>query len=194
VEPQAAAHGLQGLNPLRSWTLPFAAFTGVLLWLSSLVAGWSANWSAFRRLPEALASQRRLRQWLGPARADLVGRLVQRHFSGVAGYLALGFLLGFMPVVFAFAGLKVEVRHVTLNAATLALCAAQDAPRWGEIAWALLGILVIGACNFGVSFYLALRTAMRARGLTGQGRLLLGLGRRFLQRPLTFLGPPEAEA
>ena len=191
VDPLRAAHGLQGLNPLRSWTIPFAAFTGVLLWLASLVAGWAANWSAFRRLPEALASHPRLLRWLGPVRAGQLGNLVQRHFSGVAGYVALGFLLGFMPVAFAFAGLPVEVRHVTLNAATLTLCAVQDAPRWGDITWALLGILVIGACNFGVSFYLALRTAMRARGLSGQGTLLLGLGREFLDHPLQFLGPPK---
>jgi len=170
VDPHVAAHSLQGLHPFRSWTIPFAILTGVLLWVSSLVAGWAANWSAFRRLPDALATHRRVRYWLGPARAESLGRAVRRHFSGVAGYVALGFLLGFLPVAFAFAGLHVEVRHVTLNAASLALCAVQDTPAWGDIAWALAGIPIIGACNFGVSFHLALRTAMRARAETPRAR------------------------
>lgn len=191
VDPATAAHSLHGLHPFRSWTLPFAAITGVLLWMSSLAAGWAANWSAYRRLPEAVATHRRLRLWLGPARAEGLGRLVERHFSGVAGYVVLGLLLGFLPVAFAFAGLPVEVRHVTLNAASLALCAVQDAPPWADIAWGLGGILVIGVCNFGVSFHLALRTAMRARGVNGTSRLLPWLGRQFLREPWTFLGPPR---
>jgi len=193
VEPHTALHSLQGLHPFHSWTIPFAALTGVLLWLASLAAGWAANWSAFNRFPEAVAGHRRLVYFLGPARAEQLGRLVERHFSGVAGYVALGFLLGFLPVAAAFCGLPIEVRHVTLNAATLVLCAVQDAPHWREIAWALSGILVIGACNFGVSFYLALRTAMRARGIAGGDKVLAWLRREFLRAPWTFLGPPHGE-
>jgi len=116
---------------------------------------------------------------------------VEHHFSGVAGYVVLGLLLGFLPVAFAFAGLPVEVRHVTLNAASLALCAVQDVPRWGDIAWGLVSIVIIGVCNFGVSFHLALKTAMRARGVTGFHELSW-LGREFLKDPWTFLGPPAS--
>jgi len=191
VDPATAAHSLHGLHPFRSWTIPFAMLTGVLLWMSSLAAGWAANWSAFRRLPEAVATHRRLRLWLGPARAEALGRQVEHHFSGVAGYVVLGLLLGFLPVAFAFAGLPVEVRHVTLNAASLALCAVQDVPRWGDIAWGLVSIVIIGVCNFGVSFHLALKTAMRARGVTGFHELSW-LGREFLKDPWTFLGPPAS--
>ncbi|BDU73896.1 hypothetical protein [Mesoterricola silvestris] len=190
VDPATAAHSLHGLHPFLSWTIPFAILTGVLLWMSSLAAGWAANWSAYRRLPEAVAGHRRLRNWLGPAGAEALGRGVGRHFSGVVGYVALGMLLGFLPVAFAFAGLRVEVRHVTLNAASLALCAVQDAPRWTDIAWGLASIVLIGICNFGVSFHLALRTAMKARGVTGF-RELSWLGREFLKSPWTFLGPPR---
>ena len=191
VGPEVARHSLHGLDPFRSLTIPFAVLTGVMLWLASLVAGWAANWSAFRRLPEAVAGNRRLRSWLGAGRADWVGGQVARHFSGVAGYLALGFLLGFLPVLSVFAGLPVEVRHVTLNAASLALCAVQDAPDWPAIAWALAGILAIGVCNFTVAFSLSLRTALRARGLGGRERLGPWLWRRFLADPWLFLGPPK---
>ncbi|MBK6381701.1 MAG: hypothetical protein IPF72_19395 [Chitinophagaceae bacterium] len=109
---------LLGLDPgLR-------AATGVLLWLSSLAAGWAANWSAYRRLPEALAQSRRIRALLGADRAQGLGRFVHRHISGFVGYAALGGLLVFVPMAFAFAGIHLEVRHVTLQAAALALASA----------------------------------------------------------------------
>jgi site-specific recombinase len=197
LSAETAAHSLHSLHPFRSWTLPFAALTGVFLWMSSLAAGWASNWSAFRRLPEALATHRRLVCWLGPDRAFRVGALVERHLGGVAGYTVLGFLLGFMPVVFAFMGLRLEVRHVTLSAASLGLCAAQAIQAgvypWREFLWALLGIVGIGIFNFGVSFDLALRTARRARGLDqeGLGALRLRITGAFRRHPWTFLGPPK---
>jgi len=194
---ETAAHSLAGLHPLRSWTLPFAALTGVFLWSSSLAAGWAANWSAFRRLPQALAADRRLVYWAGADRAAAIGRMVDRHLGGVIGYIVLGFLLGFMPVVFTFMGLPIEVRHVTLAAASLALCAAQafasagPAP-WAALAWGLAGIAGIGILNFGVSFLLALRTAIDARDLDRQGRAGLNrmLWRAFRDNPWHFIGPP----
>jgi site-specific recombinase len=181
---------------LHSWTIPFAALTGVFLWQASLVAGWAANWSAFRRLPEALATHRRLLALLGPDRCARLGRLVEQNISGVAGYTALGFLLGFMPVVFTFMGLGVEVRHVTLSAASLALSvasplAAGHAP-WRDLAWAMAGLACVGVLNFSVSFLLALRTALGARGIDERGRA--GLRRKiwltFRRNPMRFLGPP----
>ena len=198
LSPETAAHSLHSLDPFRSWTLPFAALTGVFLWSSSLAAGWASNWSAFRRLPEALASHRRLLAWFGPQRAARIGAMVEHHLGGVVGYLVLGFLLGFMPVVFAFMGLHIEVRHVTLSAASLGLCAAQAMSSgiwpWRELLWALLGILGIGICNFGISFDLALRTARRARGLDkgGLGALRLKITSAFRSDPWRFLGPPKS--
>ena len=197
LDPDTAAHSLHGLHPLRSLTLPFAALTGVFLWLSSLAAGWAANWSAFRRLPQALAGHRRLVYWLGADQAAAVGRFVDRHLGGICGYLVLGFLLGFLPVVFAFMGIPLEARHVTLSAASLALCAAQalagpGAMPWADLAWGMAGIAGIGVLNFGVSFALALRTAIDARALDRQGRegLRRLLWTAFREHPLRFLGPP----
>jgi len=201
LAPETAAHSLHGLHLLRSWTLPFAVLTGVFLWLSSLAAGWAANWSAFRRLPQALARHRRLIYWLGPDRAAAAGRLVERHLGGVCGYVVLGFLLGFMPVAFTFMGLAVEVRHVTLSAASLGLCAAQGllaaGPMpWAGLAWATAGIAGIGVCNFGVSFLLALRTAIGARDVDRVGRRGLRrlLWRAFRDNPWHFIGPPAEDA
>ena len=101
-----------------------------------------------------------------------------------------------LPVVFVFMGLPVEVRHVTLSAASLALCAAQGFaagnPPWAALAWGLAGIAGIGVLNFGVSFLLALRTAIDARDLDRRRRsgLRRMLWAAFRADPWRFVGPP----
>ncbi len=196
--PETALHGLHGTHPFHGWTMAFAAVTGVLLWLSSLAAGWAANWSAYRRLPEALAQSHRIRGLLGNRRAKLLGRFIHRHISGFVGYLALGGLLVFVPMAFAFAGIHLEVRHVTLQAASLALASAslwaQGALSWTDAAWGLLGLAVIGALNFTVSFTLALWTALRARDLSGRASRSLwwSILKAFNRQPGRFLWAPKA--
>ena len=198
--PGTAHHGLEMNDPRHLGTWIFAALTGVILWLSSLVAGWTANWSAYRGLPEALAQSHRLNAWFGPALAAATARFVRRQLPGIAGYAALGLLLAFVPLLAAFAGLHLEVRHVTLQAASLGLAAASlffhpDALLWREVAWGLLGIGLIGTLNFTVSFALALWTAIRARDLDGRAarRLWLQILKAFNRQPGRFLGaPPKA--
>ena len=196
--PETARHSLQGNHPFRGWSLVFAAVTGVLLWLSSLASGWAANWSAYRRLPEALAQNHRIRALLGERRAEAVGRFVHRHISGFVGYLVLGILLIFVPMAFAFAGIHLEVRHVTLQAAALALASAslwaQNALPWMEVLWGLLGIALIGTVNFVVSFALALWTALRARDLSGRAsrHLWWGILKAFNRQPGRFLLAPKS--
>jgi site-specific recombinase len=196
--PETALHSLHGNHPFQGWTLVFAAATGVLLWLSSLASGWAANWSAYRCLPEALAQNHRIRALLGVGRAQALGRFVHRHVSGFIGYFALGGLLVFVPMAFAFAGIHLEVRHVTLQSAALALASAslwaQGTLLWTDVLWGLLGVALIGTLNFTVSFALALWTALRARDLTGinSRRLWWGILRAFNRQPGRFLLPPEA--
>jgi site-specific recombinase len=196
---EAALHGLHGTLPFRGETLLFAAFTGVLLWLSSLAAGWAANWSAYRRLPEALAQSHRLRSIFGMGGADALGRFSQRHLAGFVGYTTLGIMLVFVPMAFTFAGIPVEVRHVTLQAASLALGATtlwfQGALAWREVLWGLLGIALIGIMNFAVSFTLALWTALRARGLSGRAsrQLWLEILKAFNRNPGRFLVAPRGD-
>lgn len=198
--PETALHSLHGNHPLHSWTLVFAAATGVLLWLSSLAAGWAANWSAYRRLPEALTQSRRIRALFGMDRAEALGRFVHRHISGFIGYLALGFLLIFVPMAFAFAGIHLEVRHVTLQAASLALASAslwiQGTLSWLDVLWGLAGVALIGVLNFTVSFALALWTALRARGFDGRNsrRLWWGILRALNREPGRFLCAPKSGA
>jgi len=188
---EAALHGLLSMNPFRSWTIPFAALTGCFLWLSSLAAGWSANWMALHRLPAGLAQSRRLRQSIGTQAAVELAQIVEHHLSGVIGYTCLGILLGLIPFVSVFAGVPLEVRHVTLASASVALAASALA--WNgalacDLAWAGLGVVVVGILNLSVSFALGLWLAIRARNLdtTGRRRLVAALWSELLHRPSRF--------
>jgi site-specific recombinase len=198
LRQETALRSVHGMHAALSLTAPYAALTGVFLWLASLAAGWAANWSAYRGLPAAVARRGRLRRKLGADRARWLGEFLEHNLSGIVGYVVLGFLLGFMPVVFQFMGLPVEVRHVTLNAASLAIAVGSlygtAAFNCSDALWGLAGVAVTGACNFGVSFGLALGTAMRARDLerTDRARLWAALRTAFRQHPSRFLWRPAA--
>jgi site-specific recombinase len=139
--PRSRAAWSQSMNLLRSLTIPFAALTGCFLWLSSLAAGWTANWMALHRLPAALAQSRRLRRSLGAESAVELARFVEHHLSGVVGYVCLGLLLGLLPFVSVFAGVPVEVRHVTLASASLAYAVSSLA--WSGV---VPGAIYSGRC------------------------------------------------
>jgi site-specific recombinase len=177
----------------------FAALTGVLLFASSIVAGWAENWFVLNRLDSALAYHPSLRSWLGVERAARVGAFFRRHISGLAANISLGFMLGLLPVVAQFFGLYLDVRHVTLLAGQLS--AAAMAIGWSVLLepsfWsAVVTTVLVGACNVLVSFYLAFRLAMKARGVPGvdRKRIRLAIGLRLRRSPGSFFWPPPGGA
>ena len=130
---------------------------------------------------------------IGRQRARWLASFTRRNFSGIVGYITLGMLLGFVPVLFQkFLGIGLEVRHITLQAASIALTYAPlaDAGLLDArlVGWSIAGIVVTGILNFSVSFYLSLRTALRARDLTARQRAQLwhDLWVAFKERPMRF--------
>jgi site-specific recombinase len=196
---EKTSHGvIESFHPLGSGTIFFAAFTGVLLWVSSLFAGWFENWVVYRRLPEAIEHHRFAKRF-GKARMAKLARFVERQAAGFGGSVALGTLLGMIPVFSKFVGLPLDVRHVTLSSGSLTLAVSSlgvDTIGWGAFLWAAAGIAVIGLLNFGVSFALALAVALRARDVPrGESRTLPGaVLRHFVRRPLQFFYPPKDSA
>jgi site-specific recombinase len=192
-----AEHVLASLHPLTSLTVPMAAWTGVLLWLSSIAAGWFENWIVFRRIPEALASNRRLIRVFGEHGARRIGDWTQRNATLLAGNISLGFLLGFTAVTGIFLGLPLDVRHVTLSAASLVFAVASlFGPKlaWQSVIGPVVGIFLIGFLNFAVSYSLALAVAARARDvkLGVVRRLLRAMRIRLRHRPSEYFLPPTS--
>jgi site-specific recombinase len=188
---------IASFDPLGSGTIFFAALTGVLLWVSSLFAGWFENWIVYRRLPEAI-EHHRLGKRFGRARMAKLARFLERQASGFGGSIALGTLLGMVPVFAKFVGLPLDVRHVTLSAGSLTLSMSSigvEGAGTGPFVMAALGIAIIGLLNFGVSFALALVVALRARDVPrGERRTLpIAVLRHFFRKPLAFFYPPKED-
>jgi site-specific recombinase len=174
----------------------FAAFTGVLLWLSSLTAGWADNWFALHRLHDALAYHRRLNWVFGEARAGRIANFVKSHVAGVVANVSLGLMLGLIPTLLAFVGLPIEVRHVTLSTGSIAAAIGVlgfETVKTAAFWWAVGGIASMAVLNLAVSFAFAFSMALQSHGLrTSERRSLRGdVLRRLAQHPLQAILPPK---
>ncbi len=194
IPEETALHTVESLNPFASGTIVFAALTGVILWLSSLAGGWIENWAVYNRLPQAIA-EHRLAAMLHRQTLTRISDVFSRNVSGWGGSIALGFMLGMTPPLARFFGVPIDVRHVTLSTGMVALSSAslgREAIDRGALYWAALGIAFTFVLNLAVSFYLALRLAMRAQDVSSKDHLeiMRTLLRRFVQSPRDFFLPP----
>ncbi|HEX3797774.1 MAG TPA: hypothetical protein VH413_03665 [Verrucomicrobiae bacterium] len=185
-----AIHAVSFFGP----SILYAAFTGVLLWASSLAAAWADNWFVCHRIGEALETDQRLVRVLGTSRALRFGRFWTRNVAGLAGNISFGFMLGLIPEVAKFAGLPLDIRHVTLSSsmlvtasATIGISVLTTAAFWLGV----IGILGIGCMNLAVSFWLAMSVAIRARGIQSPERHAIyhSLWARLCEQPLSFILP-----
>lgn len=172
----------------------FAAFTGVLLFTSSLIAGWAENWFVLRRMDSAIRYNPRITRFLGPARADRWAQFLRRNISGFASNISLGLMLGLVPAFVGFFGLGLEVRHITLSAGqigvastTIGLEVLHSSAFW----WAMAMLPFNGALNVIVSFLLAFRLALRAHNVSGvdRSRIYRAIRARLRTAPLSFFRP-----
>lgn len=195
IDADQARHVLHDLHLLGP-TLLFAALTGVLLFASSIVAGWVENWFVFHKLDSAVRHNPRFTRALGPARAARWASFLRQNISGLSANISLGFMLGLVPAFAAFFGLGLDVRHVTLSAGQVAAAAASlglGVLREPGFWWAVAGVLVVGPINLAVSFYLAFRLALRAQNISevNRARIRASIRHRIRRAPLSFLWPPR---
>ena len=193
IDAATANYVLQSLTLLGPCLL-FAAFTGVLLFSSSIVAGWVENWFVLHRLDSAIRYNPAITRTLGAARADRWAHFMRHQVSGLAANISLGFMLGLIPAVLTFLGIGLDVRHVTLSAGQLgAACASLglEVIHRPALWWAAASIPLIGVLNVGVSFYLAFRVALTAHNVSGLDRAHIrrGIWLRLRRAPGSFLWP-----
>ena len=198
LNPEKARHVLSSLTLLGPTAL-YAAFTGVLLFASSIIAGWTENWFVLHRVDSALRYNPRITATLGEARAQRWAAFLRTHISGLAANVSLGLMLGLVPAFAAFFGLALDVRHVTLSTGqlaaagvTLGLNVLMHPSFW----WCVAALAVTGSLNVGVSFLLAFRLALRAHNVTGvnRSRIYGAIRARLRRAPLSFFSPPRTEA
>lgn len=198
IDAAQARYVLDSLTLLGPTAL-FAAGTGVLLFASSIVAGWAENWFVLQRLDSALRYNPRITAVLGSARAARWAGFLRGNISGLAANVSLGLMLGLIPAFATFFGLGLEVRHVTLSSGQLAAAGAALGPALllePALWWCLAGVLVTGALNVAVSFYLAFRLALRAQNVSGldRARIHAAIRARAWRAPLSFFWPAREPA
>ena len=190
-----AEHVFESLHLLGP-SLFFAAFTGVLLFASSIFAGWTENWFVLRRLDSAIEYNPRITRLLGTRRAARWAHFLRKNISGLAANISLGFMLGLTPAIAGFFGLGLDVRHVTLSTGQMGVASATlgwDVVHQSAFWWAAAMVPFNGALNVIVSFYLAFRLALRAHnvGSVDRARIYRALRARLRHAPLGFFLPPR---
>lgn len=197
LTPEKARYVIDS-HQLLGPTLLFAAMTGLLLFASSIIAGWVENWFVLHKLDSALAYHPAITRRLGKRLAQRCSHFMRTHVSGLAANISLGLLLGLVPAVAGFFGLELEVRHVTL--VTGQLTAAVMALGWTVLLepafWsAVAATLLVGPINLAVSFYLAFRLALKARSVSDVNRQRIqgAIRHRLRRAPLSFLWPVSAQ-
>ncbi|WP_321789383.1 site-specific recombinase [Paraburkholderia sp. J94] len=193
ISPAKAHATLQSFS-LIGPTPFYAALTGVLLWASSLFAGWADNWFVLHHVEDALAWNRRLRMTLGVSGAARLARFCRVNAAGVWGNLVLGMMLGLVPAIVSAVAFHFEVRHVTLSAGSIGVALGVLGPatfKSGELWWAVAGVASMAVLNVTVSFALALQMALRSRGLARKDvrPLMRAFWRRVTRHPVDLVWP-----
>lgn len=195
VTTTKAEYLLHELHPWKSLALFHAGIAGIYLFLSGLISGYYDNQSLFHRIPERLRRVKWARRLLGPARLDRVAVYVEYNFGALAGNFIFGCMLGATGTIGAFFGLPVDIRHVAFSSANLAyaLQALDFATAWPIVAISAFGVILIGLVNLVVSFGLALRVALRSRGVGPEetNGLTRRVFRHLRRSPREFLFPPR---
>jgi site-specific recombinase len=199
IDQTEAAYVFASLSILGPTAL-FAAVTGVVLFLSSIFAGWAENWFVLHRLGSAMRYNPRITAVLGAARADRWANFMRKNISGFAASVSLGLMLGLIPAFASFLGFGLELRHVTLSAGQIAAACAshgwavlQEPALYTPLLLAVASIFVIGPLNVGVSYYCAFRLALRAHNVTvgERQRIRKAVWHRLNHFPLSFLWPAK---
>ncbi|MGF7190008.1 site-specific recombinase [Robbsia andropogonis] len=194
ISPAKAEATLRSFSLLGPTPI-YAAMTGVLLWLSGLIAGWAENWFALHRLADVLYYNRRLRTLTGERGAAHIAGFWRRNFSGIVSNLSLGMMLGIVPAVMGAFALPFEVRHVTLSTGSIAAAIGvlgpkvlHDAALW----WAVAGTAIMAVLNVAVSFFLAFQMALRSRTSLPVDKVEIyrAIRRRLVRHPWSLLFPP----
>ena len=195
IPVEAVDNLLAKQHPFQSWSLLYAAFTGVFLFLSGIISGYVENNLFYGKIPERIINHPRLfRNWKLDNKKKLAN-YINNHSGAITGSVALGFFLGMSSVFSKIFGLPFDIRHITISAANVSLAMVTKGTHI-SIAYLItivFGVLLIGLINFLVSFSLAFYVALKSRGirLRNYPELLNLLGKYFIKYPKDFILPAK---
>ena len=163
----ALLSGATAAKQLHALSLPtaliYAAIAAVWLFCSGIIAGYYDNRAQYLRLRERLRVNPLLRRLTTAKMRARIADYIHDHLGALASNFIFGLLLGITPWIGKTLELPLDIRHIAFSSANLAYAAAsQPLGVWAFIQ-GFLAVIAIGLVNLWVSFYLALRIALRAR-------------------------------
>jgi site-specific recombinase len=192
LDVHAAEVAIASHAPFGSGTIFYAIVTGFAVWLSSMVAGWTANAAHYARLEESLAPKGPLHRRV---RGGWMTAWLVRNVGAVAGNVSLAVFLVGIPFLGKSLGIPLDVRHVTMSTGHVVLgIMGADAPAMRDVAWACVGVGVIGVLNILTGFAFSLAVALRVRGedLRAQWGMVFEILRSPVGNPLRFFVPVDS--
>lgn len=143
LDEKTSAATLASFHPFNTSTVAYAAFTGVLLWISTLSAGWVAG----------------------------LFRPISKKLTVALFNIFLGSFLALVPVLGRVTHLPLDVRHFTITGGAIAMATLSSG--WGHalhagLGGAVLGLVLIGFLNSAVSFLLSFLSAAASGASIGK--------------------------
>ena len=188
---------IQDLNMLETPLIFHAAYAGIFLFISGLIAGSVANKIKTKKIPERIKKHRLLIDILGAKKVNAIAEFVDHYWAGVISNLWFGVFMGSLAVVGDIIGWNLDVRHITFAAGNfmLGLFGSNFNLSNYQIFMSILGVGLIGFINFIVSFSLSLFLALRSRGIriSQLDDVLIAIKNRFFLKPLSFFIPKDKD-
>ncbi len=183
---------MQGQNPFTSLALFYAAIAGVWLFVAGLVAGYYDNRCLYLDLPARIRQHPLLQRFMPDEARNRFADYIGENYGALYGNFFFGVMLGVTGYVGYLLHLPLDIRHVAFSVANVGYSSTVTQPSFWVFAEFVLFALLIGVVNLSVSFFLALKVAMRSRGIRlGSVR---GIAQAFWQevsgRPWSVILPP----
>jgi len=185
---------LKDQHPWKSLALLYACFTGVFLFLSGIIAGYTQNKIQYARIGERLQMHPLLRISFSHQQLVKLSNFIEKNAGSIMGNISLGFFLGMAATFGKIFGIPFDIRHITIAAGNCGIAVydlgIQNIPPL-YLLTVFLGVLGIGLLNFLVSFSLAFAVAVKSRGihLREFPEFLRILWKHFKGNPLDFFRP-----
>lgn len=196
VTPEKAHKMFNETNPLglMAW---YAGLTGVYLYVSGLISGYFDNFCIYARVPERIRRVEFLRKRVPPRLLIKFSNYIEENLGPLADNIYFGIFLGCSTTLGIVLGLPLDTLHVTFSSAGfgIALQTLSEDLSLREVGISLLGLGIVGVCNFAVSFGLSIFTALRSRQVKFRlwRKLFFQVAILFIKNPIAFFAPAGGE-
>lgn len=184
---------LYDLNPVQSNALFHACIAGFYLFISGIIAGNVGNNSVFYHIPKRIEKNPMIIRLFGQKSALKLSEFYSKKWAGIISNFWFGIFLGSTASLGNFFGLDLDIRHITFAAGNFALGLYGEGFKVSNpVIWiSIVTIILIGLCNFVVSFGLSMSLAFRSRKVNfGEVReIYKEIFRYFINNPLKFFLP-----